>query len=961
MRFSILFSLLIAANSLFAQLPCGQSIDFNTWNQEGVAASGNWVVGAGGNSVLQTINGQSTWFVSPNDFINVLIQGSIQVNTAGDDDLVGFVFGYQDPVGVLANPANTYTKTFIFDWKQGTQVYNGLTSFEGFALYEVDGNYNYNNVFYNEFWARLNTPIITVMDTDYGNNGWNDFQQYDFQLKYTTDSIVIWIDGVRIFEEDGCFEPGKFGFYNFSQSEVNYNNFSYNIQYDFDASDTLICLGDTSFFEIGAGCASSFQPTTAFTWDFDDGNTASGVDPYNVYAAPGTYQAQLISSDPFGCADTSIQIVEVMGYPVANAGIDETVCGLTHTLNAAPSDGQWIALNGGVFTDPSLPNSSVNVPSTGVYDFIWEATNIAGCSTQDTVSIEFTILSLSATTSNPSCDGSTNGQILITTSGGNQPISFQWDAAAGNQTADLATNLGAGTFGVIVTDNIGCFIDTSFSLTAPLPFTYNIDVFPSDCDFSDGSATISAVAGGTAPYMYDWGTGLVPDSFSSGLASGTYSVTISDSQGCDSTFTFAISNTPFVVSANVVDHISCFGFNDGEAIALGPNMLAVYSYQWGATSNNQTTETATNLIPGNHTVTITSTQGCSETVSVTILEPTALTVAASDVSGCVGDLVTISASASGGTPTYTFAWENSLGQVQDPIDILVDQTEIYTVTATDDNGCVLSENVTITALETPVASFVIDEDEACLRPSYSFNYQNTTIPAGGTISWDFGDNSIGSGNAVTHTYTSPGFYTVGLEVTSPNGCTDSHIETGIIAIHPNPVAEFTFSPGSVTTLSTLVQFIDLSYDDVDTWSWNFGELMTDSGQNPAFDFDDRIGNQTINLLVENIYGCIDSTSRIIEIKNEVAIYAPNTFTPDGDEHNQTWRVHLAGMDLFNIEINIYNRWGERVWQSFDINVGWDGTYNGVIVPNGVYTWSLVADDLNTDGKYEEVGHVSILR
>ena len=91
------------------------------------------------------------------------------------------------------------------------------------------------------------------------------------------------------------------------------------------------------------------------------------------------------------------------------------------------------------------------------------------------------------------------------------------------------------------------------------------------------------------------------------------------------------------------------------------------------------------------------------------------------------------------------------------------------------------------------------------------------------------------------------------------------------------------------------------------------------------------------------------------------MYAPNAFTPDGNEFNQSWRMYLVGLDVFDIEINIYNRWGERVWQSFDVEVPWDGTYNGQIVPGGVYTWTLRAGDMNTDENYERVGHVTVLR
>ncbi|MFK7787619.1 MAG: PKD domain-containing protein, partial [Crocinitomicaceae bacterium] len=462
------------------------------------------------------------------------------------------------------------------------------------------------------------------------------------------------------------------------------------------------------------------------------------------------------------------------------------------------------------------------------------------------------------------------------------------------------------------------------------------------------------------PYSFDWGAGSVPDNFSNGLPSGNYSITIFDAAGCDSTLSYDILNDPFVVSASVVNDISCFGFNDGEAIALGPNPLSVYTYQWGGSANNQTTEIATNLPPGSHDVTITSSGGCSETVSVSIQEPSALTLSTVDACICEGDLFTLSALASGATPNYSFNWVNSQGQAQNPTDITITQTETYTVTVLDANGCSLSDNLTITSLETPIASFTVNENEACVRPVVDFSFQNTSTPAGTLASWDFGDNSIGSGDAVTHQYISPGFYTISLVVDSPNGCSDTLTEIDYITIHDSPIADFSFTPEVATTFNPNVQFIDLSSNDAISWNWTFGNT-TSSDQNPTQNYAGSFGSQEINLEVENIHGCIDSTTRFLEVEEGILVLAPNAFTPDGDEFNQTWKMHLVGLDVFDVEINIYNRWGELIWQSFNVEVPWDGTYNGQIVPDGMYTWTLKVGDLNTDEVYERVGHVTVLR
>ncbi|MBN2866808.1 MAG: PEP-CTERM sorting domain-containing protein [Thiotrichales bacterium] len=186
------------------------AIDLNTWNQEGASSAGNWVVSSDGSSVNQTINGEPTYFVSDTNYINKDFDGSFEVQTTSDDDFIGFVFGW--------NGTNDY---YLFDWKQTEQDYRGLGQ-EGFTLSRITGS----DV---ELWDHSGTDI-QVLATDYGTGkGWADNTMYDFKLTYTTSNIVISIDGNNIFSETGSFDNGKFGFYNYSQSNVFYQGFEESI------------------------------------------------------------------------------------------------------------------------------------------------------------------------------------------------------------------------------------------------------------------------------------------------------------------------------------------------------------------------------------------------------------------------------------------------------------------------------------------------------------------------------------------------------------------------------------------------------------------------------------------------------------------------------------------------------------------------------------------------------------
>ncbi len=960
-----LFVFFFIGKTAFSQLPCGQNIDFNTWSQEGVLASGSWNVLAGGSTVQQNINGNPTWFVSPNDFFNVLIEGSIQVNTVNDDDMVGFVFGYQNPIGPLATPNSTYIKSFLFDWKQGNQVYQGNTGFEGFALMEMDGLFDFVSGgptgLFQTLWARVNTPTLTVLDTDYGNNGWNDLQQYNFQLKYTADSIVIWIDNVRIFEETGCFEPGRFGFYNLSQGSVNYSNFSYNIEYDFEMSDSITCVNNSVDLEIGSGCLATLPPTTNFSWDFGDNSTATGIDPSHTYATPGIYDLQLFASDPFGCVDTSEQTIEILAYPIPNAGIDDSSCTLSYNLSASPPTGSWSGTPGVIFSSINSANTLVTVPAQGTYTFTWEATNAGGCSATDNVNILFNDPSVTAVLTNPSCNSGNDGEIQLSVQGLVGPITYQWDANTNNQTANPAISLSSGAYFVSISNGSGCSIDSIFNLTEPSALSYTIALTPSDCDTGTGSATISNVSGGTAPYSYDWGAGPTLTDNGQNIPLGTFNVTISDFNGCDSTFSYTILPNPFVASISNSTNVTCFGINDGTATASGPSAMGVYTYQWGVSSGSQTTATATNLSPGTHTVTVSTSNGCSDVVTIDITEPLELLITqTTNESVCIGATVVLSATATGGTIPYSYLWGNGIGAIQNP-SVVVNQAEQYSITVTDSNGCIATDNAFVDILGTPIPSFLVDTLYSCMDPLHEYTFSNTSTPAGLSATWDFGDFSFDSSDFVTHTYTSSGVYSVSLTITDGMGCTVTLTEPNFITVSENPIAEFEFGPDFITTFSSTVNFTDESYNNIIAWNWDFAGLGSSSVQNPTYTFPELAGAYLTSLEVSNSAGCVNSTSEEIVVRDDMNLYAPNAFTPDGNEFNQNWRVYTTGFDLFDMEITLYNRWGEIVWKSFDIEVPWDGTYNGTVVPDGVYSWSVTTKSITTDEKFEFNGHVVVMR
>ena len=213
-RGSKMKKVLLTGMALFGMLQTANAapIDLNTWHQEGESTNGDWTVAPDGSSVTQGINSNPTYFVSENTFINTEFKGSFQVQTAMDDDYIGFVFGWK-----------SIEDYYLLDWKQSDQNYNPWgQAYEGFTLSHVTGGVATAD----QLWSHSGSNI-QVLDTLYSQNaGWTDNSSYDFALIYTETGFSLSVGGNYAFTTTGNFTAGNFGFYNFSQSETLYQGFT---------------------------------------------------------------------------------------------------------------------------------------------------------------------------------------------------------------------------------------------------------------------------------------------------------------------------------------------------------------------------------------------------------------------------------------------------------------------------------------------------------------------------------------------------------------------------------------------------------------------------------------------------------------------------------------------------------------------------------------------------------------
>jgi gliding motility-associated-like protein len=269
--------------------------------------------------------------------------------------------------------------------------------------------------------------------------------------------------------------------------------------------------------------------------------------------------------------------------------------------------------------------------------------------------------------------------------------------------------------------------------------------------------------------------------------------------------------------------------------------------------------------------------------------------------------------------------------------------------------------MTIQIWPRPLPTFQQDETVGC-APLRVFFENTTGFPNPMSCQWTMGNGNIinSCGNFVSSIYNAPGCYDVTLTMTYPGNCVNSFTATNAVCIEPDPVAAFSANPTQVE-INQPVSFMNHS-TGASTYQWTFGDFTgfaTDV--NPTHTYEQQ-GFYQVYLVAFSDFGCSDTASQAILVEAPVIYYVPNTFTPDNDQFNQTFKpIITQGIDIFGYQLLIFNRWGEILFESNDAEYGWDGTYGGKIVPDGTYIWKIRYRVLGVDKPQEIMGHVNLIR
>ena len=311
--------------------------------------------------------------------------------------------------------------------------------------------------------------------------------------------------------------------------------------------------------------------------------------------------------------------------------------------------------------------------------------------------------------------------------------------------------------------------------------------------------------------------------------------------------------------------------------------------------------------------------------------------------------------ASGGTPPYTY----DIGGIGAGISTFNDLTiGDYTVTVTDANGCTVTQLINIEDSPLPVVSFISDINEGCEPLEVIFT---NTGESGASCEWSFGDGATSTScGPVTHEFTTAGSHDITLTVTNAGGCFTTFVAYDYITVYEVPKASFIFNPVNPTTLDTEVNFTDFSIN-ADGWIWEFDHFGASTDQNPTFIFPEEEGIYAVTLTTITDEGCRDSITKNITVNQDLSIFVPNIITPDGDSFNEVFKPYFTGIDIYDYHLTIYNRWGEPVFESYNLAVGWNGTFGGEIVEDGVYIWHITTAEIASDKKLDYHGHVTVVK
>lgn len=688
----------------------------------------------------------------------------------------------------------------------------------------------------------------------------------------------------------------------------------------------------------------------SYQWHFGDGDSAILANPVHIYDSIGIYQVKLRVYSSAGCYKDTLKSIVVHATPNAEYITGPQCKGVpvifTNYSTISTSDSLLYNWNFGDATTAISKNPTHVYNNTGNIPVQLITTSNFGC--KDTILHNVTVHTLpiiQLNKQNISCNGLTNGQITSTIASGNPAYHYLWST---NATTSGINNLSTGTYILTVTDSLGCIDKDTTMITQPGAISVNFNKKSYVCNGMNNGWIKATAFGGTSPFIYNWVGGLVGDSIIS-LNSGSYIVTVKDSNNCQKTDSISLIAKPQPTIQLTKTDVLCYGGNTGTANATANNGQNPYTYQW-LTSPVQNTQTIQNLTTGYYLSKVTDSLGCIKLDSIMINQPDSFHFAINyTMPLCNGNSNgKINIVTTGATAPYAFTWNTV------PVQNSATATNLtsgnYQVTIKDQNNC---DTILHLILNQPA----ILDVQAQTKFQSCENYCDgtiATIVTGGTRPYTYNWNTTPVQTDSVAKNLCKGQYEV--TVKDSNNCTVT-IQPAYVQTNTHILASFTPNPNyGFSPLDVNFNFTGFG---ASTYNWDFGDGNNSNLQNPMNIY---FNEGTYHIVLITISAapdlCKDTATFDLLIDAPSDIYVPNTFTPTGDGINDYFYAKSQGIK--DIKIYIYNRWGAEIYIIESASGKWDGNYLNDPAPEGVYYYILKAKGI--DGKeYEKHGSVTLLR
>jgi gliding motility-associated-like protein len=569
---------------------------------------------------------------------------------------------------------------------------------------------------------------------------------------------------------------------------------------------------------------------------------------------------------------------------------------------------------------------------------------------------------------------------------------YQWDFGVNGISTDVSSTFepsytypAPGTYQATLVVNPGepCTDTARMTVTVNNEFSVSFTTQDSVCIVGNSLDFVSQTVGGAASsYAWDFGPNASTSSAStqnvnnvSFNTSGFIPITLeAENSSCTATFTDSI----YIFSEPTASIILPVGYEcDGLTVSFGNNSSNAAIYQWDFGVTNSTMDTSSSVLPtytfpagGTYNVTlIGSSNGvCVDTTEEQITVNELLTISFThNDSICITDnSFWFDGTMTG--PSFTqYEWDfGPSASIQTSPDLDVNNVvfdspgdHTITLTAWFDN-CYETATSSIFIYRVPTIDFVDVPGLRCVPATVQFqNLSQADSPL--YYTWTFGDGDSSFSANPVHVYDAVGSYSVGLEVYTTEGCIDTLylLKQDYITIHPSPVSKFSIDPAITDICNAAITFTDQSQGATEFFYWFDDSTSFTTEQFPVHNYQSS-GTLWPYQIATNEFGCKDTSFQKL-IVEPFSIYLPNTFTPDGNEFNNEFNG-LFGLEVFGWELNIYNKWGQLLYQTTDPAYGWDGSYQDRLMQEGTYTYVLKYISCDQPEYWQILtGHVNLLR